>query len=542
MPIPTGPRPFDRLARDLIAAQLAARPTLGTNLGLTEYDGELPDLGASAVADVERDEDRWLDRFTALDAADLTPDEQVDRDLVVMALTGRRVMRDWADWRRNPDHYAGTALSGVFTLMLHRLRPEPELAEAVTARLRAIPGLLAQGVANLAPELASPILLRRSLGQVRAGAAYARAVAGELPEPHRGGVAEAGERAAEAFERFAAHLEGLADRARGEWAIGEERYDALLRHAEGLRYGAREMREKGRTACAALEADIRRRTRELRGHDDWRALAEELDEDHPATPEEMRQAYADITAQARQFCRDRGLVTLPADEECRVVPSAPFTRPVLAVAHYIAPPPFSDRRTGHFFVPFPPDGATSVAVRQRLAANSFRSMWTITAHEAYPGHHWHLSHVAATSGRPLRAVFSSTYFSEGWGLYAEELMREQGFFTDPTHEMGQVAARLFRAARIVVDTSLHLGEMTVEEAVTFMAERAGLPDETARAEVQRYCAWPTQAASYLTGALEIARMRDAWLSQRRGDLLHFHDRIAATGRLPITLVERCLAG
>jgi uncharacterized protein (DUF885 family) len=230
--------------------------------------------------------------------------------------------------------------------------------------------------------------------------------------------------------------------------------------------------------------------------------------------------------------------------------SAPFSRAMLAVAHYMFPPPFAPddaaaRGVGHFFVPYPPDGATSEEVAARLATNNRHGAWSIAVHEAYPGHHWHLAWLAAnTSGgaRPLRFVLGSTYFVEGWGLYAEDLLLEQGFFDTPEQELCQRDFRLFRAARIIVDTSLHLGEMTIDEAVDFMSTKASLSPETARAEVLRYCAWPTQASSYLTGALEIARMRQRWLDEARGSLRDFHDLAAGSGRLPIGLVERALFG
>jgi uncharacterized protein (DUF885 family) len=256
----------------------------------------------------------------------------------------------------------------------------------------------------------------------------------------------------------------------------------------------------------------------------------------------MLAGYQQATAAARAFCLENELVTLPEGESCQVLPSEPFTRPVIAVAHYMAPPPFSGRpRHGTFYVPYPPDGATAEQVGQRMATNAYSSQPTITVHEAYPGHHWHMAHLAAHQRRPLRSVFSSAYFTEGWGLYVEEMMKEQGFFADPRAELRQVDMRLFRAARIVVDTSLHLGEMTIDEATEHMSTRASLSPDTARAEVLRYCAWPTQAASYLTGALEIQRMRDEWLHQARGSLRDFHDLLAGTGRLPISLVDSYLA-
>ena len=146
-----------------------------------------------------------------------------------------------------------------------------------------------------------------------------------------------------------------------------------------------------------------------------------------------------------------------------------------------------------------------------------------------------------TVARPVRRVFTTSYFTEGWALYAERMMREQGFFTDPRHDLCHLDARIFRAARIVVDTSLHIGDMTFEEAVEFMRTKASLTEPTARAEVARYCAWPTQAASYLTGSLEIEGIRDRWLGERRGGLREFHDRLAGSGALPPALAEQALA-
>jgi uncharacterized protein (DUF885 family) len=120
------------------------------------------------------------------------------------------------------------------------------------------------------------------------------------------------------------------------------------------------------------------------------------------------------------------------------------------------------------------------------------------------------------------------------------MMREQGFFADPAHELCHLDARIFRAARIVADTSLHCGDMTYDEAVAYMHAKTGLTEATARAEVTRYCAWPTQAASYLTGSLEIERMRDRWDADGRGSLRDFHDRVAGSGALPMALAERAL--
>jgi uncharacterized protein (DUF885 family) len=251
----------------------------------------------------------------------------------------------------------------------------------------------------------------------------------------------------------------------------------------------------------------------------------------------MLQTYADWTQKARQFLKDRDLVTLPPGEECSVEPSPLFQRPVSAVASYNSPPPFSPSMRGHFFVPFPPDGASEQEVQQRLENNSYPSIPTTAVHEAYPGHHWQLV-TSKSNPSPIRKTFRTPYFSEGWGLYSERVMREQGFFTDPRQEMCQFEATLFRAARIIVDTSLHIGDMTFDEAVEFMRTRANLPEPTARAEVARYCAWPTQASAYLTGCLEILRIRQRFMDETGGSLKAFHNRLAQSGALPVALAEQ----
>jgi uncharacterized protein (DUF885 family) len=270
----------------------------------------------------------------------------------------------------------------------------------------------------------------------------------------------------------------------------------------------------------------------------------DLNRDHPATPEAMRLAYAAATERARRFLQEHRLVTFPDGEECRVEPSPPFQRPVLAVASYTSPPAFSPSRRGHFFVPFPPDGASPDEVRQRLENNSHAGIPTTAVHEAYPGHHWHLV-TAKAHPSAVRQTFRTAYFTEGWGLYAEHMMREQGFFADPRQELFQVEAMLFRAARIVVDTSLHAGEMSLAEAARFMEAHANLTPPTARAEVARYAAWPTQASAYLVGCLEILEIRERSLRGTAGaaprTLREFHDRLAGSGGLPLPLAERALA-
>jgi uncharacterized protein (DUF885 family) len=536
---------FAELTDEFLDAEFADSPVRASGLGLTEYDHRLDDLSETAFARRSATDAAWLERFRAVDDAELSFDDGIDRDLVLSILRGRQILEDWEVWRRQPDVYLNPGMSGIFGLFLHRLRPVEELVEAAVARMRLIPENLEDGKRNLRADMVPAIFLDRAANQARAGSRYVREILpSQIDEgPLRGRLADAGEAAAAAYDGYVAFLEEMRPDASGEWAIGEERYSALLREKELLGFGARELRERGRAAYDELAVELTRCARELRDTDDWKTVLDELNEDHPRTPEEMRVGYEEWTEKARVYLREHRLVSFPEGEECAVVPSPPFQRPVLAVASYMQPPPFSDRMLGHFFVPYPPEGASEEEIQKRLASNSYPGIPTTAVHEAYPGHHWHLVMMKANPSR-LRQVYRTPYFSEGWALYAERMMREQGFFTDLRHEMNQYEATIFRAARIVVDTSLHMGEMTWDEAVEFMTTRTGLTEPTAKAEVTRYCAWPTQASSYLTGSLEIARIREAFFSARGASdtdaLRAFHDGITSSGGLPIALAERAV--
>ncbi|HEX5493214.1 MAG TPA: DUF885 domain-containing protein [Mycobacteriales bacterium] len=545
--------PVERLAGEFLDEWFAEYPTFASIVGAEGHDGDLGDFSAAAFDRRDRRTRHWLDTLSALDG-DPSPhdrhdptddpaglDDQVDRDAMIAYLRGELVTAEVPAWRRDPGMYLLHCLFGVNVLFWHRLYPEPELAAAAESRLRQVPGVLDHARRNLDPDLAAPLVVRRAAAMATGGAALAREVVpGEVDDPAlRARLAEAGAVAGEAFADLAGWLEEFAGKARGDWRLGERRYTELLRQRELLDFDAAGLREHGWRAYRELDAQMREvAARVPGGSADWRSVMETLNADHPPTPEAMREEYERVTRRARDFLVEHDLVSFGEGEQCLVVPGPVFSRAVNAVASYLPPPLLRGVRTGRFNVPYPPGGATDEQVEQRLRTNSRASMPTIVAHEAYPGHHWHLSWLVGMH-RPIRAVLGTPFFSEGWGLYAEHVMREHGFFADPAQELAHLDARIFRAARIVVDTSLHCGDMDLDQAVEFMTTRVSLSAGTARSEVERYCSTPTQAAAYLTGALEIERIRARWRERRpNAPLREFHDALAGTGELPLGLVER----
>jgi uncharacterized protein (DUF885 family) len=167
----------------------------------------------------------------------------------------------------------------------------------------------------------------------------------------------------------------------------------------------------------------------------------------------------------------------------------------------------------------------------------------VAFHEAVPGHHLQLSRIQLLTDLPaFQRQRSITVFSEGWGLYAEQLAEEIGLYSGTEGELGAVTAGLLRAARLVVDTGLHAYGWGRDQTAVFFAEHVPLPLEFLAAEVDRYITMPGQALAYLTGKLQILQLREQ--SKRRlGDrftLPDFHAAILDHGSLPMAVLHHSI--
>jgi hypothetical protein len=563
---------FDRDVARFLDEYFEAEPVGATFFGLTEWDAQLPDFTADGFARREAAAWRWLEHFSRLDSgtaapgttggtaapaatgatgttgttgapSPLTHDQRVDLALLQAHLGQQAATADFTHWRRYPTTYLE---NGVFELFVHGTRDEAAATAAAVERVRQVPAALAAGRENLDPELVDAELLRQwALPNTAAQAAFMREGLDAFVEKpaHREALRKAGTQAAEAYEEFAVYLTELASRATGNFAYGGDNYDAVLRVGEGFGFDVHTLREMGREQVASLDARMGALAEKIGGTSDWRTVVSGLRDDHPVSMDDLLRCYRDETARARAFVRATGLVSIPDGEECAVEPAPLFLRAAAPVASYFPPPSFGPRAHGTFNVPFTPDDATPEEQEARLRSNSYFEIPGVTAHEAYPGHHLHFAAAQFATARgatALRQVLQSTYMVEGWGLYVENMVGEHGFYLTPEATLAQLNMRLFRAGRIVVDTSLHLGEMSIDEATSFMAERCGFPVPTAYREVLRYCSTPTQASSYLTGALEIERMAGAWAEAGKGTLPAFHDALLSSGKLPLGVAAQAI--
>jgi uncharacterized protein (DUF885 family) len=206
-------------------------------------------------------------------------------------------------------------------------------------------------------------------------------------------------------------------------------------------------------------------------------------------------------------------------------------------------PPFQAAAATHY-VTGTPDGKRPgrvVVATSDFAKRSLVNDEAIAYHEGVPGHHMQLSIQQRLEGLPKFRLHGLGFnaYSEGWGLYAEQLGKEIGFYQDPVSDYGRLSSELFRAVRLVVDTGIHAKGWTRDQVVEFFRRSGAVDEPTIQSETDRYIAWPGQALSYKLGQLKIRELRERAKKELgpKFDLRSFHDEMLNGGTLPLDLLE-----
>lgn len=205
---------------------------------------------------------------------------------------------------------------------------------------------------------------------------------------------------------------------------------------------------------------------------------------------------------------------------------------------------FREKSAGKAFYQSPaPDGSrpgTYYVNLYNLRDMSKNELEALAYHEGLPGHHLQRSiQTALGNVPPFRRFGGVTAYSEGWGLYSEELGKDMGFYTDPYSDFGRLGMELWRACRLVVDTGIHHKRWSRDQAIRYLADNTPNPEGDIRKAIERYVVYPGQATAYTIGKLKIMDLRTKARAELGDafDIRAFHDVILKSGPVPLSILE-----
>ncbi|TWT64976.1 DUF885 family protein [Allorhodopirellula solitaria] len=272
--------------------------------------------------------------------------------------------------------------------------------------------------------------------------------------------------------------------------------------------------------------------REMGFGDDWRAAVEKIKTLHVAPGEqpELIQQTADDSV---QWLLDRNLISI--DRLAR----ASWRMEMMSPQRQLVNPFFTGGEV--ISVSFPTSGMTADQKRQSLRANNIPFVRATVHHELIPGHH--MQFFQMNRFETQRDGFGTPFWLEGWALYWEFVLEENGFTRSPEERMGFLVWRAHRYSRILFSLRFHLGQMSPDQCVDFLVDNVGFDRLSAEAEVRRSVGPsypPLYQAAYMLGAMQLRQLADRWVAQERGTLKEFHDAVMRQGSIPIALLEASL--
>jgi uncharacterized protein (DUF885 family) len=532
------------LADDVVAGLKRESPELGTILGLPDAKhGLVQDNSLEARARRQAEEDAWRARLAKIDAKALEGTEAWVLhgyiDELLQTSIGSRVCEAelWS-----VDQMGGWQVRYGQLAQMQPIDSEPLRADALQ-RFRSLAAYVDREVVNLeeglrrgytAPRGNVELVIEQMTGFAADDSPYfspaTRAKVPGFTAAWRGMVHD---QLAPAFRRYQAFLRNeYLPKARTTVGVsalpdGAACYRAKLREMTTLALTAEEVHKTGLAELERIKTEERAIARTLAATEDLDTLFKRMQR-----PEQLWKTRDEVVAQARGAAA-RAQAAMPKYFG-RVPKTAVIVSPVAAVEE----PTTADRyQAGTIDGKRPGEYQINAG---RWLGQRKSDLEAVVFHETIPGHHLEISlSLERPDAHLVTKLTGNSAFSEGWGLYAERLADEMKLYSGDVDRLGMWQSRGYRASRLVVDTGLHAFGWPRQKAIDFMTALHLASDEEIASEVDRYIIWPGQATAYMTGALEIERLRAA-AEQRLGsrfDIRAFHDTVLADGPVPLPLLR-----
>ncbi|MBI2346876.1 MAG: DUF885 domain-containing protein [Deltaproteobacteria bacterium] len=530
----------DLIKKDRLEAFFRLAPEFATIVGYHAHDHLLPHAAREHVEEELRFLGDWVAELRRLPAEQLTPDQQLDRDLFERAYAFQRFYyEDLRNWERNPEAIAEVGQI-LFMTLLYEADDEEKRFSDIAARLEQLPRYVKEHKSRIT----TPPRRWRDLAieTTQAMPAFFDALlqaAGLKASPALAGRISKGVAVAKAeTTAYIDWLKGLSIDEAESWVLGPEQFAELIRLRD-LGCTVREIMELGQESLGKYQAELTRLAVEIVGAPDVDAARAKVEADAPPDFSAALAATRKACDEAKAFLQKHHLVDLPKEERLEVVETPAFLRPLIPFAAIFPPARFDRQQKGTYIVSPP---ANPADLKKHL---NYAGLYNTAVHEAYPGHHLQLTtanlRCSFMRSTPV-AGGKATELVEGWAHYCEELMKDRGFHDSTAGRFVMVSDLVWRATRIIIDIDLSQGAMGYDDGVRMLVEQARLPEPGARAELNRYTHTPSYQLSYLLGKHQILALKQAVKAKEREKFSEsaFHNRLLAAGSIPISVIRRAI--
>jgi len=526
---------FSELVKSYYQSWFRFHPEQAVSVGEPGYEELLTPYSNDDIGSLVTLNESLLSSLLELDESELSANEKMDFNVLYSATANELHDLLEHDWRYlNPENYL--PVNAIHQLLT---RPVKNFHAAVKHRLQAVPSHLrgAKIFLKQKPEQIPQVWLESAIAQGKAGVDFLLnldqhpVVVKKFDNPRR--MHEFSEEASNALKDFVGFLEKeILPVANGEFASGQKKFERLLKEVHFLNINAEQLHQFGHGLFDKTRSELNEL---LEGKLLKEVLADiksdTLDANH------LLDSYRQSMQKALSFVRDKDLISVPDSQYLSVVETPEFLRHEIPFAAYDDPVRTDPEQHGYYYVTVPNS-------KEGLAEHNKVSIDLTSVHEAYPGHHLQFSTANLSSGANslVRVLNATSSFYEGWALYCEELMVEQGYLDKPEHRIIMLRDRLWRALRIMIDVEIHTRGLSIEDAAQKLVDELGFEPEQARAELNWYSFAPTVPMSYATGWAMIRGVRDVLEQTPEYDLKKFHDELLSEGSVALPLVVESLFG
>jgi uncharacterized protein (DUF885 family) len=539
-------RTFRAQVGQFVQAELQLYPERATHLGDHRFDNRVDDLSARGIDKVIRNAKKWTALFGADDAKSLSPANEADREWLIAHTDGELLWTEQIrSYQRDPEIYLPT--SSINALIKREFAPAEARMRSVTAREVAALKNLAAARTNLKPAMVPKVYIDIMLQQTPATIAFFKsdvplAFAKVADGADKHAFAEANANLIAAIQSYADWLKNdLKPKASGDYAIGADAYRRMLNDADMVDIPLNRLEQVGVKELARLQDDFKKTAAQIDPKRSPAEVMESLSSVHPAADQVLPTVAAGL-AGIRDYVVAHHIVTIPSDVMPMVRETPPYAR-ATTFASMDSPGPFEKSTEAFYYVTLPDPSWPEAKQEQLLAFYSPPSISDTSVHEVFPGHY-----VQFLNNRHnpdiVRLIYGSGADIEGWGLYCEQMMLDEGLHDgDPKYRLAQLQMALMRACRYLVGIRMHTNGMTVDQAAKFFEDNAYQTPHNAMVEALRGTEDPGYLR-YQLGKLMILKLRED-VRQRQGaafDLGKFHDAFLKQGAIPIKLIRRAMLG